>query len=134
MALNDKILYKKRSKSWLKNKNVSFGKSRQKPGRSQKSCRTTHSSPKMVTSPEKSERMVTLLTGDVWGYVCQYFCRNNKTFFLSTLNAFVITLYSYFLIIFQNVPAIFKLKILNVGKKSIHMGLNSSADVVDQWP
>ena len=29
---------------------------------------------------------------------------------------------------------LFQLKILNVGKKSIRMGLNSSADVVEPWP
>ena len=60
MALNDKILNKKRSKSWLKNKNLSFEKSGQKPGQSQKSCRTTHTSPKMRACPGKSGRMVTL--------------------------------------------------------------------------
>ena len=31
MALNDKILYKKGSKSWLKNKNLSFEEAGQNP-------------------------------------------------------------------------------------------------------
>ena len=39
----------------------------------------------------------------------RYFCSNYKTLFLSTLNAFVKTFYSYFLIIFQNFPALFQL-------------------------
>ena len=60
MALNDKILYKKKSKSWLKNKNLSFEKSRQKSGQSRKSCRTTHTSSKTRAFPGKSGRMVTL--------------------------------------------------------------------------
>ena len=60
MALNDKILYKKRSKSWLKNKNVSFEKSEQKRGHSKKYCRTTQTSPRMRACPGKSGRMVTL--------------------------------------------------------------------------
>ena len=57
--LNGKILYKNRSKTWSKNKNLSLEKSGQKPGQIQKSCRATHTSPKMRTCPWKSGRNVT---------------------------------------------------------------------------
>ena len=67
MALNDKIFYEKRSKSCLKNKNLSFEKSGQKTEQSKQSYGTTHTSPKMRTRPEKSERMVTLYTHDNTG-------------------------------------------------------------------
>ena len=60
MVLNDKILYRKKSNSWLKNKNLFSEKSGKKPGQSRKSCRTTHISPKMRACPGKSGRMVTL--------------------------------------------------------------------------
>ena len=56
-----KKLYKKRSKSCLKNKSLSFEKSGQKTGQSQKPCRTTHARPKIKTCPGKSGRMDTLI-------------------------------------------------------------------------
>ena len=74
MTLNDKILYTKRSKSCLKHKNLSFEQSGQKPGQSQKTSRTTHTSPKMRTCLGKSERMVTLPMALMWLFISNTFC------------------------------------------------------------
>ena len=60
-----KFCTKNRSKSPFKNKNLSFEKFGQKPGQGEKSCRATHTSPKMRTCSEKSGWMVTLAVRNV---------------------------------------------------------------------